>query len=573
MKTQIRFIIIAAALAMTVCSCSKDDDKKDQTVAVTSVMITEGATLNLAIGATQTLHATVQPENATDKTVIWSSNPASTVSVDARSGVIKGLEAGIATVTATAGGRSASITITVAADVVSVTGVLLSPDKLTLHLDDSKTGSLTATVTPENATNKAVTYTSGCPEVATVNETGLVTAVGGGKTTITATTKDGQREAQADVSVFISLPDGKWSYPQENDASSLSYTDAAFQWREQPLPLLVTFDFEGDRCGEFVVELTFSSAAEATRYRADMKNKDGYTIDLSDKKISIRVTSASKHLFIGKSQLELTTYDIIGGASKSIIDQLCSVPKYWRYSTNNSYVFEYEDHKDFNSKLYPVELALDFEGTGASCSTATMAIQFKLNEGATVDELVTRLNTKFGNESVTVAKKLTVTNQFHVLTIESSLIAGDIFKGQTKDAIWQIESQNVKLVLDNYYKTLVEIELGNDWRMPDLNQLIYIHDFGAPPIIGNSWKLTFTYDRFGECTGTELVYKFRVAQDATTYKSTLTATALANSITSKDGKTVTVNVGATSNNYFAQFSKRDIVIRDPYSLTNRFILK
>lgn len=563
-------MIIAAALAMTVCGCSKDDDG-DKTVPVTSVTITEGATYSLGVDDTHTFRATVLPDNATDKTVSWSSTPAATLSIDTKTGAATALAVGTATVTATAGGKTATCTVTVNA--VAVTGITLTPGgPVMLKLGETTTQQFTPTVTPENATNKTVTYASAHPAVATVNAEGLVTAVAGGKTTITATTEDGQREAQADVSVFRPLTGEKWSYPQEDDASTLSYTDATFQWREQTLPLLVTFDFEGEKCSEFVVELTFSSAATAAKYRADMKDKEGYTISLNDTKISIRVTAPSAHLFIGESQLTLTTTynDLIGGASKSIIDQLYSVPEYWRYSTGNSYVFEYEDHKDFNSESYPVELALDFEGTGASCSTATMAIQFKLNEGATVDELVTRLNTRFGNESVTVAKKLTVTNKFHVLTIESSLIPGDIFKGQTKDAIWQIESQTVKSVLDNYYKTLVEAELNADWRMPDLNRLIYTHSFEG--ISSNSWKLTFIYDRFGVCTGTELVYQFLNPQHATAYRNTLKKAAFDNSTI--NFKTVTVNVGAIgTNNYFAQFSKRDIVLRDVYTLTNNIILK
>lgn len=562
---------VAAGALLAFAGCSKSDDG-DKTVPVTSVTITEGATYSLGVDDTHTFRATVLPDNATDKTVSWSSTPATTLSIDTKTGAATALAAGTATVTAKAGGKTATCTVTIAAIVVPVTGITLAPaGPVQLKLGETTTQQLTPTIVPENATNKAVTYTSGYSEVATVSATGLVTGLAGGKTTITATTEDGQHQAQAEVSVFIPLPnDNKWSYP-DNDASKLCYTDDAFQWRGQTLPLLVTFDFEGEKCNEFVVELTFSSAAAAAKYKADMKDKEDYTISLSDKKISIRVSSPSKHLFIGEPQLKFATdyNSVIGGASKFIINQLCSVPEYWSYSTDNSYVFQYEDHKDFNSKSYPVALWLDFKGTGASCSKAAMKIQFESAEESTVNELVSSLNARFGK---TVAIKSTIPNRtFYFLTVETSLIPGDFFKDQSKDAIWQIKSKDVKSVLDNYYKTLVEVKLGSDWGMPDLNSLIYTHNFGGG-ISSKSWKLTFTYDRFGECTGTELVCKFlSLKESAQDYYNTLNAAATQQA--QLQGNTVTVNIKALSNYPFNGLSKRDILLRDVYVFTNEAILK
>lgn len=72
---------------------------------------------------------------------------------------------------------------------VAVTGVGVSPS--TLSLDEDETGQLTATVTPSNATIKTVTWSSSAEGVATVDSTGLVTAVAEGSATITATTSDG----------------------------------------------------------------------------------------------------------------------------------------------------------------------------------------------------------------------------------------------------------------------------------------------------------------------------------------------------------------------------------------------
>ena len=101
--------------------------------------------------------------------------------------------------------------------VVPVTGVSLDESSITLDVGGSKT--LAATVTPDNATNKKVRWTSDNETVATVSEDGVVTAVAGGTAVITATTHDGLFTATCTVTVNApdaaptittdTLPDGK----------------------------------------------------------------------------------------------------------------------------------------------------------------------------------------------------------------------------------------------------------------------------------------------------------------------------------------------------------------------------
>ena len=80
-----------------------------------------------------------------------------------------------------------------------VTGVSLNKDSLTLV--EGGTATLTATITPNNASNKSVTWSSDNESVATVNATGEVTAIGAGTATITATTVDGGKTATCTVTV------------------------------------------------------------------------------------------------------------------------------------------------------------------------------------------------------------------------------------------------------------------------------------------------------------------------------------------------------------------------------------
>lgn len=85
---------------------------------------------------------------------------------------------------------------------VAVTGVTVSPTSKTLK-EKGETFSITATVAPANATNKAVTYKSSDEKVATVDANGKVTAVANGKATITVTTADGGKTAKCEVTVDI----------------------------------------------------------------------------------------------------------------------------------------------------------------------------------------------------------------------------------------------------------------------------------------------------------------------------------------------------------------------------------
>jgi uncharacterized protein YjdB len=111
--------------------------------------------------------------------------------------------AGSATVTVTTsdGNKTATcaVTVTSGSSNVPVTGVSLN--KTTMNLTVGITETLTATITPSNATNKAVTWRSSNTSVATVSVYGLVTPVVAGSATITVTTSDGNKTATCAVTV------------------------------------------------------------------------------------------------------------------------------------------------------------------------------------------------------------------------------------------------------------------------------------------------------------------------------------------------------------------------------------
>jgi uncharacterized protein YjdB len=193
--------------AATITATTLDGSNKTATcvvtvkavVAVTGVSLDE-TTLSLATNATQQLTATVAPSYAANKAVSWGSSSTSVATVSS-AGLVTAVSVGTATITVTTedGSRTATCAVTVTAAVISVTGVSL--DKTTLSLALNATQQLTATVSPADAANKAVTWSSSNTSIATVSSTGLVKAVAAGTATITVTTQNGNKTATCTVTV------------------------------------------------------------------------------------------------------------------------------------------------------------------------------------------------------------------------------------------------------------------------------------------------------------------------------------------------------------------------------------
>ena len=136
-------------------------------------------TLDLIKGTSETLTATITPDNATTKTVEWSSSATTVATVD-NSGKVTAVGGGSATITAKCGGKSATCSVTVTVPVESVS---LNKTELTINKGESET--LTATINPSDATDKTLEWQSSNTAAATVDNTGKVTAVYAGNTTIT----------------------------------------------------------------------------------------------------------------------------------------------------------------------------------------------------------------------------------------------------------------------------------------------------------------------------------------------------------------------------------------------------
>lgn len=171
---------------------------------VSSISLNESEA-TLSIGGTLQLTATVLPEDATDKSVTWSSSNESVATVSSN-GLVTAKGEGEATITCTAGdgsGVTATCEVTVQPSTIYVSSITLNATEKNLMIDDDPF-QLVATILPSNATNKSVTWTSSDEAVAKVDAEGLVTPVDVGDAIITCKANDGS-EKSASCKIHIAM--------------------------------------------------------------------------------------------------------------------------------------------------------------------------------------------------------------------------------------------------------------------------------------------------------------------------------------------------------------------------------
>lgn len=191
-------VVSGKKVGTTYIICTTNNSERTATCKVTvkKGVLSKKITLNktkvsINDGMSYTLKPTVTPENTTTKTCTWSSSNKNIVKVSSK-GVITAVAPGTAVITCKTKdtGKTAKCTVTVKKVVPSSVTI----DKSYYQVGYKKTIQLTATVSPENASDKGLVWTSSNPKYAKVSSTGKVTGLKSGKTvTITVTTKSGKK--------------------------------------------------------------------------------------------------------------------------------------------------------------------------------------------------------------------------------------------------------------------------------------------------------------------------------------------------------------------------------------------
>jgi len=231
------------------------------TVSVSGIELNKSE-IELEIGYTETLVATISPTNATNKSVTWTTSNENVVSV--QNGTLTAKETGdaIITVTTTDGGYSDTCYVNVIEPIVNVTGIELSITSEELPVGASIP--IEAIITPENATNREVIWTSSDENVVVVDRSGELTnahAVAVGTATITATTVDGSKSSECIIVVKERKPSsGGSTSPDDEDEPSgeLTLTRGSMCAK-----IVEAFEFE---LTEQVEESPFSDIDETDEY-------------------------------------------------------------------------------------------------------------------------------------------------------------------------------------------------------------------------------------------------------------------------------------------------------------------
>lgn len=216
-----------------------------------------------ALNQTFSLSATVTPENAEEKAVGWNSINTSAVTVD-ENGKITAVGRGSSVVFCflkSNGEVFAKCSVTVQIpdtqpeptkpepkptepEVVKVSGITLNPN-ISLKIKEGGSSKITATVVPSNATNSSVKWVSSSPDVATVDDSGNVTALKEGSTTITCTAVDGS-------GVSASCPVTVTAKSTTTDPSEQDKTDPAYTFKVST-DLTYSTKFEGGDLIDFYI--------------------------------------------------------------------------------------------------------------------------------------------------------------------------------------------------------------------------------------------------------------------------------------------------------------------------------
>ena len=169
---------------------------------VTSVKLNK-KNVSLLKGKKITLKATLNPSNASSKGVIWRTSNKKVATVSAK-GVVKAIGVGKCTISAISKDNSKKKAVCTINVRRPVTAIKLNKTSLKLTKKGG-TATIKATITPKNAYNKNVTWSSSNKNVATVSSSGKVKAVGNGVATITVKAKDGSGK-KATCKVTVKIP-------------------------------------------------------------------------------------------------------------------------------------------------------------------------------------------------------------------------------------------------------------------------------------------------------------------------------------------------------------------------------
>ena len=358
-------------------------DNETTTVDVEKVSLNKSAT-TLTEGESETLTATITPSNATgDKTVKWSSSNEAVAAVDSN-GKVTAKKAGTAVITATSSnGKTAGCTVTVKQKEIAITGISLN--KSTTSLTEGESETLTATITPSNATgDKTVKWSSSNEAVAAVDSNGKVTAKKAGTAVITATSSNGKTAGctvtvkQKEIAITgISLNKSTTSLT-EGESETLTATitpsnatgDKTVKWSSSN-EAVAAVDSNGKvtakKAGTAVITATSSNGKSAS-CTVTVKQKDTYT-GLRDVNgtLTYFTNGQADKTYTGFVSYAGNNYYVINGVVDTSYTNVTYDGKDWLYVENGKVRYDYTGIRPNENGWWRIENGkVNFDYTGVA---------------------------------------------------------------------------------------------------------------------------------------------------------------------------------------------------------------
>jgi len=194
-----KIVLLLFVLSLFGCEGLFNIEKKNS-IHVTGVSLSQEQ-ISISVGEKVTIVPIISPKDATNPAVFWITSDSNIASVD-QTGMVTANSAGAATITVTTeeGEFSAGSEIAVTNATIAVSGIMLSPSTVNLSVGESF--EFTAVLSPSDASNKNISWSSSNSDIASVDGTGIVTANAAGAATITVTTEEGAYMADSEITVI-----------------------------------------------------------------------------------------------------------------------------------------------------------------------------------------------------------------------------------------------------------------------------------------------------------------------------------------------------------------------------------
>lgn len=409
------------------------------------VTITNGESATLEVGETLQLNVTLEHS---DEEIVYTSSNTSVATIN-DTGLITAVAKGEATITAKIGDISDTIKITVtesAVTVVDVESISLNKSEISLNVGGTET--LTATVLPENATDKTVTWETSNTEVATVAN-GVVTGVAKGEATITA--KAGDKTATCKVSVnetvvevpSITITNGETATMNTGDTLQLNAT-------VENLEGTVAWTSSNDEVA------TVSNAGLVTALADGEVTITAAIGEIKDTIVITITTPAPKYLTI--DQVKATAKDGDWVTVKGEVVATLGNSAYIADNTNGLYIYNFMDLKPdwVIGTEYLIHGQIDvynglFQVTGYNTSGGTISI-----EEVEEDTITPMIPIELDETSYSALDSM---DSGKLYTFEAEYVSGTPKKGSAVSTNWKLGDTNVVLRTDRYDENEITTDL------------------------------------------------------------------------------------------------------------------